>query len=141
MILPYTRNNSKGKILKDIQQSWYDTLKAEGFDDIEKLKNGKMLLRSTATHDMLYVSPDIQNICEDYYSLIGELIESTKFNKPIEKTILELYNAGSTITNIKKILKQQNTPRCWQAILYCIRRYEMKWGIRTYKPRQLGRHP
>ena len=96
------------KKLIDLQREWYERLKAEGFNDIEHLKNDgnfSQYLRGSGLRERRR-SPrkteDVIQASKEFYSLASEFLHTHEFKKPIEKIIWALFAEGLTYREIAK---------------------------------------
>lgn len=124
-----------------MQEAWYARLRVEGFEDVEQLVQGEMMLRQTADHpyrgqDELCISTK-----ETYYRVLSQKLEQdgTWFRNEIDRLILSCFAMGTKVTRIVEILQREGKPRCRNTIMFTIRKYEMQWGLRAYTRKQLNK--
>ncbi len=131
----------KTQHFKAMQNAWYAKLKVEGFEDIEEIVGGELVLRQSATHP--YRGLDELRITskETYYRLLGQKIETSTFNTEVDRLILTCFAIGTKIKDIIRILEREGKGRCRGTIRFTIRKYEMAWGLREYTPQQLNKAP
>lgn len=129
----------KSPSFKAMQRAWYDKLAEEGFQDAEELISGEMVLRQIAAHP--YRGQDELSIStkEDYYRILGQKLEEASFKNDVDRMILSFFAIGTKIQRIIEILQREGKTRCRGTIRFTIRKYEMKWGLRAYTPKQLNR--
>ncbi len=127
------------KHFKALQIEWYEKLKDTGFDDAEELIGEEMLLRQIAAHP--YRGMDDLGITtkKAYYRFMSQMVEDTKFESSVDYLILKLFAEGTKIHSIVEALTQIGSKRGRDTVRFTIRKYEMKWGLRMYSPKQLHR--
>jgi hypothetical protein len=135
----------KSEHFKALQKDWYKRLKESGFQDHEKFVNGEHELKELRPYksDKCERDDDSSNLKrsmkECYYILLGQCVASYNFKSEVHRVILTLHAEGMRAYLIVRELKSLGTPRHRENVRYVIRKYEMKWGLRKYNKRQLGR--
>jgi hypothetical protein len=122
-----------------LQAEWYARLEESGFVDVE---------RSSDISDPGRPRHDVQKdrhraIHEErfaYYSFLGQNADQTRFRNDVDAIIMRMRAEGAKLREICEHLAAVGTPRRRVAVRYRIRIYEMKWGLRQYTPKQLGRY-
>lgn len=123
----------KNRQLKIQLKVWNEKLKQSGFEDAEvELKNDRAL-KQRATNAYRQASPLEREARLDYYRILGHLSQNTEFTTELERNVMTLYANGSTIC---EIAGQINRHR--QTIRHIIRRWQMRWGIRHWSPKQMN---
>lgn len=124
-----------------LQEHWYEILEDSGFKDIEKITNGELVLRrSSSTIYSTYKSDNFNKAMkEEYFRIMSQISQDieTKFKNEVHKYILFRYCEGSRIKEIVIELKARGTPRTRDSVRYIIRRYENRWGVKSYGPKEL----
>jgi hypothetical protein len=133
---------------KALQKAWYERLEVEGFQDSEALIGDDMLLRDYETHPPPNEA-DTNRV--DYFTAVREMIERTTFDREADRIILTMHAEGATARAIiekLRLMPPRSPPRfrspyshcrhCRNTIRSTIRRYEMRWGLRTYTAKELG---
>ncbi len=130
----------KSSSFKALQKAWYQLLKDAGFQDAEKNIGDEMELKQHAAYPLRHLKSDLDRQSkEEYFNLLSQNIQDTEFVNEVDETVLVLYSDGKKIKEICAYLNEIGEQRCRAAIRFIIRRYEMKWGMKTYTPRQLNR--
>lgn len=126
---------------KSLQKHWYDLLRLSGFEDIEKLVGGELVLRQTANHQLRDVNQLDKEIREEYFTIIFHKIndEKTVFRNEVDRIIMQEHAEGAMIREIMRTLSIIGESRSRASVRYIIRRYEVAWNIRKYTPRQLNK--
>lgn len=121
------------KSFKELQQSWYDKLRAEGFVDAEELIGNEMVLRQS---DDRYTSPDeLSRFSKrQYFSFLSEMVGISAFDNEIDAVIMAMRADGTPIKLIS-----ETTGRHRFTVRTRIRTYEMRWGLRYYTKKQLNK--
>lgn len=123
-----------------LQRHWYDVLEFLGFQDIEEFKRNELVLKQTAAYPFRNTDAFSNNIKEEYFRILAQKIydEGTVFVNEIDKYILCRHAEGARIKAIVDELTTRGTPRNRHSVRFIIRRYEVRWAIRTYTPSQLN---
>jgi hypothetical protein len=117
---------------KKQQREWYERLKETGFRDIEVLIGNEQKL-------MQYSRPyrDVDKL--EYYQTLTHHFFQEKFENETHKWIMLWRSDGWKIREISERLKMMElSPSHRETVRYIIRRYEVKWNIKQYKPSQLS---
>ena len=129
----------KSPSFKTLQADWYQRLEDEGFEDIEEMICGDMMLRQIASHAYRDLDPLEITSKEAYYRLLGQHILVEPFQNDVDKLILTMFAEGAKIKRIREALITRGKGRCRNTITFTIRKYEMRWGMREYTTKQLNR--
>jgi hypothetical protein len=119
-----------------LQAEWYARLAASGFEDVELGPPLDPRFRHDKPRAVLAAIADEGSV---YSRFIAENLQRTSFRNGADEIIMRMRADGAKIREICEHLAEAGTPRRRQAVRYRIRIYEMKWGLRSYSPRQLGR--
>lgn len=126
---------------KKLQLEWYRVLSESGFNDIEELKDGELILKESASFCYRH-TPNTFDIFmkEEYYRIIAQCVQDqdTKFKNETHRYILIRHSEGAKIKTIGEELKDRGCARDRKTIRLIIRRYQMAWGLKNYGPKQLG---
>jgi hypothetical protein len=129
----------KSKEFEEAQRVWEAKLKESGFKDIEK-----RLPTGTEQRALNPANRDRQEAEAEYYRLISlKVSEEELFENEMDRLIMERIAEGKKITEISAELKaklppgKQRSRHNRRTIRYIRRRYENKWGIRSWKPEQM----
>ncbi len=122
---------------KALQKAWYQRLEAAGFEDVEELVNGEMLLKQSAQHVVRNLDEIGLDAKVSYFRALAQNVHEAEFRNEVDKTILTRFADGENITKICEVLSMEGRSRCRHTVRYTIRKYEMNWGIRSYTPKQL----
>lgn len=126
---------------KSLQKYWYDILKVSGFEDIEKLVGGELVLKQGADHHLWNVNQLDKEMREEYFTIITHKVndEETVFRNEVDRIVMQGHAMGAMIRDIIHTLNTHGETRSRASVRYIIRRYEMAWNIRQYTPRQLNK--
>jgi hypothetical protein len=114
-----------------LQAEWYAKLKAEGFSDIEDLKNPNRPLKIYHSSRIPKTQTQIDAaylFWDDYYSWAENILETEQFASVIHKKIWELHSRGMSWRKISAfILKEYPRKRGYRRqhigqIITCIKR-------------------
>lgn len=122
-----------------LQQTWYERLRDEGFQDAEEFVDGEMVLKHSAVHPCQLKDKTTCETKEEYYRVLAQRAQESSFQNDVDHFILALYAEGKKIKLICEELQKRGTRRCRNTVTFTVRRYEMKWGLRVYSPKQLNR--
>ncbi len=125
---------------KSLQKYWYDILKASGFEDIEKLVGGELVLKQSANYQLRDLDPLEKEARQEYFAIITHKTndEKTLFRNNVDRIIMQEHANGAQMKEIIVALTLRGESRCRRAIRVIIRKYEMEWGIRKYTDQQLN---
>jgi hypothetical protein len=121
----------------DLQHEWDEILRRDGFVDIEKEGH---LKQSAAAAYRNCGSVPLESECKfAYFMLLEEWLQKEKdFACDSDRLIMHFTASGWTIQEISQELKRLEKPKHNRdTIRYIRRRYEHKWGIRSWKPQQM----
>jgi len=124
---------------KALQKAWYQRLKDEGFEDVEEIAHGDQQRLKQSTQGILKRYPKLRDN-EEYFIAVAKCVRDAEFKTTEDRLIMTLYSKGRTITKISKFMARWQLKNGRGCIRFTIRRYEMKWGLRTYSPEELNRH-
>jgi hypothetical protein len=140
---PFRKKGFKSLLLK-----WNKKLEESGFQDIEiELNNGRALRQSCVGQYNRWNKFERDSRLE-YFCVVGHLVHDTIFPNDLEKFIMLKHAEGETITEIFKAM-QANGFRMYEKsgksyrslrrhIMYIIRQWQMKWGIKTWSLQELS---
>ncbi len=124
----------------ELQQHWYQKLAEHGFKDIEKLRGEELVLEQTCMAH-LRNGDELTNAARtQYFRSLGHAVndESAEFRNDIDRFILERRAEGVPVKTIGAELEAMGHYRHRHSIRFIIRRYEVAWGIKQYRPSQLN---
>lgn len=123
---------------RNLRAHWYRILAESGFKDIERFDGSDMVLIDSKHHYRRTTEFE-RSMIEEYYDLITCKANSddTLWKNPVHKHILQRHAEGAKIVTIAHELNKKGTPRSRNSIKVIIRKYEMKWGIKEYEPKEL----
>jgi hypothetical protein len=124
---------------KALQRAWYARLEKEGFRDAEEQIGGEFVLKQIAAHPYRGMDHLAIQTKEAYYRLLGLQIQNGEFANEVDRLIVTMFAEGHKIKRIHEALVKQGTQRSRGTIRFTIRKYEMKWGLREYTPKQLNK--
>lgn len=90
----------------------------------------------------LFVTDRIQlEAKEEYYRVMSHLAYDidTPYDNKAHEYILKKWSDGETIAKISEGLTTLGEDRERKAIRFTIRRYEMRWGLKSYRRKEIGR--
>lgn len=131
-----------------MQRDWYARLKDLGFEDVEEAGYDERIRHDMPLLAQGPIAADRRRYCE----LLAERLETATFANPTDELIMQMRAEGARIKEIvEKIVEAGSGPvyvrraehfgetYVRRAVRYRIRVYEMKWGLRSYTAKQLGR--
>jgi hypothetical protein len=125
---------------KELQKEWYAKLKDAGFDDAEKNTGENEVIKQYAVNAYSNQSDIRISAKQDYFSILRQNVESQAFDRAMDKIIMCMIADGKRIRDIQDALQMIGEYRCRNAITLIIRRYEMRWGIKTYTDKQMNKY-
>lgn len=132
------RSLRKKQDLKALQKEWDEILAATGFQDIERTIDGERALIQYASYP--YRRATDSNVRENklsYYAQISSMIHDEKFPNEIERLIMTRIGDGAQIQEIVMEIRKSGQNIHRQTVRYIIRRYENKWGIKSWTQKQM----
>lgn len=129
----------KTKSFKELQRTWYQQLQKEGFQDAEEPIGDEMVLKQSAAHPYHGADQLVRTSKEAYYRLLSQQVQEAEFRSEVDRIILTMFAEGSPLKSIREAISKLGMVRCRNTITFTIRKYEMRWGLREYSPRQLNR--
>lgn len=132
---------------KAMQEAWYAKLEESGFKDAEEMRDGEMMLKQTGDHMLAWHTTRMEytgNLLkfeskETYYRILGEKVQDSAFQNDVDRIIVTMLAEGHRVKEITEELASQGESRCRMTIRMTLRKYEMKWGLRSYSPKQLNK--
>jgi len=129
---------------KELSKEWDQKLENSGFKDEETTIDGERVLKQQASN--VYRQADVitKEAKLKYYQQLSSAVQKDPPTDPIHKIIMTMTAEGATIKEIVKVLaKKKYRLRAHGAIDrhtvgFIRRRYEMKWGIKHWNPKQLN---
>lgn len=123
---------------KKLQKHWYDKAR---FKDLEKFEHGDLVLRVKdfkPNHDKRYYNnPHWYKSKEEYYYLCTQAFAKDQIDDQRDHFILLWNSNGLKRTEIKQRLEEIGHFVHRQTIRFVIRRFEVKWKIRSWSKQQL----
>lgn len=135
----------KSTQFEELKGEWDRRLRESGFEDAEKEVGGERVLKSPSAY--AYRNKDRNHLKQadlEYCQMVMECISREEnFKDDLDRIIMERTADGKSIAEISRELKTmlpkdrvRSKHGRW-AIRYVRRRYEHKWGIRTWKPEEM----
>ena len=118
---------------KALQSDWYARLESSGFKDEESYYLKRTQFRLDDNKD-----PIRRKAKEEYFHVLFEIAMEAEYKSETDFLVLTWHAVGWKIKEIVEELERRGLRRCRTAVRFIIRRYEMKWGIRTYSRQQLN---
>jgi hypothetical protein len=123
---------------KELQQEWYQRLQENGFRDHEKFVGNNSELIQFSVNAYKSMDAVRRENKATYFSLLSQNLHYAEFASEVDELILTWFADGKKIKLICEELERRGERRCRGTIRYTIRKYEMKWGMRVYTPKQLN---
>ena len=118
---------------EELQNQWYEKLRRSGFVDIEIKKDDQVFLKNKAYNNFIVMHPLDRDTQELKFVLLRHKVsdESTVYKNEMHKLIMKMHAEGYKSQAIIQELRKHNIRRCRKTIFNIIRRYEIKWMIRS----------
>lgn len=126
------------KKFKVLSIEWDTNLKVSGFRDIETSCGGEKVLKQRATNAYRQADEFERASKLEYFCTLSHLAQRTLFPSPLEQIIMQSHAEGVAIKEIVDELQKMGLSRDRRTIRFIIRRWQMKWGIRTWSPCQMN---
>ena len=133
-----------GELLEDedvqgTSNQWNCILKDADFIDCETTDiSGERVLKQRATNAYRQADELERDTRLQYYSLLGHLAHNTKFDSQIEQLIMIRHSEGAEIKEIVEEIKLTGSYRCRKMVLFIIRRWQMRWGVKTWSLKEMN---
>lgn len=122
---------------KSLSIIWEKTLEQEGLGNVEKSLGASLALRQNSSNVYRQMDPVRREAKELYFRKLGQCLHSATFDSGIDRIVMVLRAHGAKIVEICTHLAKMGMRRYRRTIRLIIRKYEDRWGIRTWKPEQL----
>lgn len=119
---------------KILSHEWNIRLKSSGFEDAEIELKQERALKQRATNCYRQASQLERDSRLEYYSFLGHLAHNTLFPNDLERYIMVRHSEGATIKEIEEEIQIRER----KTIRYIIRRWQTKWGIRTWSLQEMN---
>ena len=152
------------EICGELADYWTMILEASGLDDAEHIKHGEVVLKQpqsmiTPKALALKVSGDKLYKKDGVFKQVGSsdawssekaqlddqfkaCIKNEDWKDPVDKLVMIRHVQGKLIKDISQELKDRGYNKNHrQTIRFIIRKYELKWKIKNWKPEQLKLKP
>jgi len=129
------------KSFKILSRQWNKRLIESGFSDAEIEIKSDRILKQRATNSYRQATQLERESRLEYYCFLGYLANNTEFPNELEKFVMLRHAEGATIREIVDELNCRGIIRHRQTIRYVIRRWQTKWGIRTWSLREMNLKP
>lgn len=118
---------------EELQNEWYEKLRRTGFVDIEIKKGDVEFLKQNSKNRFDGMHPLTREVREIRFTLLRHKVEdeNTVYKNKIDKFIMTLHAEGLTQATIIRELRKIGIRRCEKTIFNIIRKYEIKWMIRS----------
>lgn len=129
------------KNFKDIYKEWNKKLKDSGFEDVEedsKDTKEERLLKQKSTNAYRQASELERESRLDYFCFVGYLAHNTVFPTDLEKLVMIRHSEGAMIKNIVDEIASRGISRDRKTIRHIIRRWQTKWGIKSWSLREMN---
>lgn len=126
-----------------IEHKWYEKLKKQGFIDEEKRLGAERVLIQRSSNAYRQSPRVVKENKESYFDLVMQGLHKFECDNPIDQIIMNQRSLGISIQEIsaylkKKKQKHQNHSYSHRNVIrYVIRKYENRWGIIRWTPKQL----
>lgn len=122
---------------KDLAKLWEEKLEKDGLPDIEKHVGNRQVLKQNSPNVYRQMDSFRREAKEDYFRIIGFCVQDLAFDNEVDKLVMEHKAKGAKITEICEALLKAGMSRYRRTVRLIIRKYEDRWGIRTWRPEQL----
>lgn len=127
------------KSFKVLYKEWNKKLDDSGFKDLENDIGATRILKKNGTeNNYRLISPFERETKLEYYCFLGYLANNTEFTSELEKFVMIRHSEGATIQEVVGELNLRGIIRHRQTVRHIIRRWQTKWGIRTWSLREMN---
>ncbi len=128
----------KTKHFKLQAKIWNQKLEEVGFVDAEVELKGDRALKQKATNAYRQATELERESRLGYYRLLGHLASNTQFQNELEELVMLRHADGATIKEIVQEINSKGLSFHRQTIRHIIRRWQMKWGVKTWSLKQMN---
>lgn len=143
----------RSKNFKSLAEIWDEKLKEAGFLDAEIELKTERTLRQKASNCYRHASEVERDLRQQYFTQVGYFANNTDllngekdlglfayalFPNELEKLVMVRHSEGATIREIVDEITLKGMTRDRKTIRHIIRRWQMKWGIRSWTLRQMN---
>lgn len=128
----------RSKKFRELYKTWNSKLKSSGFVDSETDLQGDRALKQRATNSYRQADQLERESRLDYYMLLGNLVHNTNFNSEVDEIVMTLHADGFSIKEIMAEMGKKGFRRHRHTIRFIIKRWQMKWGIKHWSPKQMN---
>ena len=129
------------KAFARLQEKWYVKLKKSGFEDAEELIGSEWHLKTNSSSHCRFLSEEVREARQAYFSALGECVNTETFDCSKDEYIMRRLAEGIQNNQIAAELIAQGIKCHRQSLCYIIRKYEMRWGIKSYPEDKLTNNP
>lgn len=122
---------------KLLSQTWNKKLEESGFQDAEVEIRGDRSLKQRAVNAYRQAPRLERETRLEYFMFLGYLAHNTMFPSQIEKYIMIRHADGATIQEIAFEIDRIGISRTTKTIGRIIRRWQMKWGVKSWSLKQM----
>jgi hypothetical protein len=125
------------KEFKALAEQWEKKLAQDGLADIEKCVGSQRMLKQNSANVYRQMEATRREAKEYYYQQLSGCLYFSSFDSEVDRVVMSLKAEGANITEICRELLARGMSRYRRTVRLIIRKYEHKWGIRTWKADQL----
>lgn len=126
------------KGFKSLSIVWNKQLEQTGFKDAEIELKGDRALKQRSTNAYRQATQLERDTRLDYYMLLGQWVNQTQFPNDLERYVMSRCAEGATIQEIISGIQRDGLFIHRQTVRHIIRRWQMKWGIKYWTPKQMN---
>lgn len=126
------------RAFKELSKSWDLKLHEAGFKDIEVPLKEDRALKQRAINCYRQATAIERESRLEYFCFLGYLANNTVFPNDLEKYVMLRHADGASILDIVNEINLNGIVRDRRTIGYIIRRWQAKWGIRSWTLKQMN---
>lgn len=125
------------KKFRELYKTWNEKLKESEFEDAEIDLKGDRALKQKAANSYRQATELERDTRFEYFRILGSLANHSEFKCELHKTIMLKHADGSTIKEIVEAIRLEGITKDRKTVGYIIRRYQHKWGLKHWTPKQM----
>ena len=125
------------KQFQELYNEWEKRLEQEGLGDIEKSLGTKRALKQNSSNVYRQIDPIRREAKELYFRQLSSCLHTACFDCSVDRVVMVLRAQGAKIVEICRHLATLGMSRYRRTVRFIIRKYEDRWGIRSWRPEQL----
>jgi len=122
---------------RELAKEWEQILEDLGLPDIEKCLGEDRALKQNSSNIYRQMDPVRREAKELYFRELNRALHTACFDCSVDRVVMVLKAEGTKIVEICMALENLGMKRYRRTVRLIIRKYEDRWGIKTWTQEQL----